>query len=204
MIAFIDKQKLPMPRIALGYSMGARAVLLHATSQPDYWDALILISVTAGLESEVERAKRAVQDEVLAKRLLDEGVPAFLRYWQQMPIIQSQQNIRPDWLEQMRSNRRQYTAKGLAASLRQFGQADYPNLWAKLNKLHCPILLITGEQDSHYGTFAKRMKDVLPQAQWVSIPGVGHMPHLEAPEQTAAVIERFRNAVFKNDINGTS
>ena len=184
--------------------MGARAALLHAISQPEYWDALILISATAGLESETECKQRAVHDRALAERLLSEGITDFLSYWQQTPIIQSQQNIRADWLEQMQSNRRQHTAKGLAASLQQFGQAHYPNIWPELGKLDCPVLLITGEQDAKYCAFAKRMKKRLPNAQWKSIPGAGHMPHLEAPEQTAAVIKCFRNAIFQNGTTGTA
>lgn len=203
MVEFINGQTLPKPRVALGYSMGARAVLLHATSCPDYWDALILISATAGLESEMERKKRVAHDRILAERLLSGGVENFLRYWQQTPIIQSQQNIRLDWLERMQSNRCQHTAKGLAASLQQFGQGQYPNIWPKLNKLDCPVLLITGEQDEKYCVFAKRMQTLLPNAQWRSISGAGHTPHLEAPKQTADVIKRFRNTAFGNSTSRT-
>jgi pimeloyl-ACP methyl ester carboxylesterase len=35
------------------------------------------------------------------------------------------------------------------------------------------------------------MQRALPQAQWIKIPDAGHMPHLEAPEATAAAIQRF-------------
>ena len=176
--------------------MGARAVLLHAVNHPDYWDALILISVTAGLESESERAERMQKDRALTELLLSENTTAFLRYWQQTPIIQSQQTIRSDWLETMQVNRRQHTAKGLAASLQQFGQASYPNLWARLNKLYCPTLLITGRQDSKYCALAKRMEKLFPDAQWTCVPNSGHMTHLEAPERTATLIKRFKNTVF--------
>lgn len=198
MVNFISRQKLEKPRIALGYSMGARAALLHAITDPDYWDALILISGSAGLDSESEHAKRMQQDRALAERLLNDGVPAFLSYWQQTPIIRSQQRIRPDWREQMQTNRRQHTAEGLAASLREFGQAHYPNLWPELDKLRCPVLLITGEQDSKYCALAKHMHRLLPNAQWASVPNSGHMPHLETPGQTATLIKNFSNYVLKN------
>ncbi len=204
MVEFINGQTPAKPRVALGYSMGARAALLHAISCPDHWDALILISATAGLESEVERGKRAEHDQMLAERLLREGVTDFLRYWQQTPVIQSQQNIRSDWLERMQANRRQHTAKGLAASLLQFGQAQYPKVWDRLDELNCPVLLITGEQDDKYCAFAKRMQTLLPNAQWRSISGAGHMPHMEAPKQTAAVIKHFRKTALGDDASRTS
>ena len=177
----------------MGYSMGARAALLHAIKHPGYWDALVLISATAGIESDAERVKRAASDQALAERLLSKGVAAFLTYWQQKPIIQSQKNIRADWIKQMQLNRLQHTTEGLASSLQQFGQAKYPNLWAELSKLSCPTLLITGDLDRKYCAFAKRMKALLPSARWASIPDAGHAPHLEASEQTSAMIQDFRN-----------
>ncbi len=203
MVDCIHQQKMEKQRIALGYSMGARAALLHAITHPDYWDALILISGTAGIESDTERSKRQEQDQVLAERLIRDGVEAFLRYWQQTPIIQSQQKIRSDWRETMQANRRQHTAEGLAASLQQFGQGNYPNLWPALDRLHCPVLLISGEQDSKYCTLAKRMSKRLPDARWAVIPEAGHAPHLEAPKPTAALITTFSNALFGNSKIGT-
>jgi len=197
MTDFISGQKSDEPQILLGYSMGARAALLHAVAYPDSWDALILISGTAGIDSETERAERVQQDQMLAERLARKGVPEFLRYWKQTPLIQSQQNIRSDWRESMHTHRLQHTKEGLAASLENFGQGSYPNLWPQLGKLKCPSLLITGETDQKYCMLSKRMEQQLPCAQWFCIPGAGHAPHLEAPEQTVALIENFKSSVFK-------
>ena len=179
------------PKIVLGYSMGARAALLHAIANPKHWDALILISASPGIESAAERSARAASDTALAQRIISEGVPTFLEFWQQTPIIRSQQHIRADWQASMQQNRLQHTAAGLAKSVEQFGQAACPNLWPQLNKLQCPILLISGKHDLKYCTIAERMQRALPQAQWSKIPDAGHMPHLEAPEATAAAIRRF-------------
>ena len=179
------------PKILLGYSMGARAALLHAIANLTHWDALILISANPGIEDESTRTERATSDAKLAQRIRHEGVPTFLEYWQQTPMIRCQQQIRADWQTAMQQHRLKHTAEGLATSLEQFGPAHCPNLWPQLNQLTCPVLLVTGANDEKYYTIAKRMEAKLPQAQWVSIPGVGHMPHLEAPEATAAVIRDF-------------
>tara|TARA_B110000908_G_scaffold31534_1_gene37502 strand:+ start:1428 stop:2084 length:657 start_codon:yes stop_codon:yes gene_type:complete len=179
------------PKILLGYSMGARAALLHAITNPTHWDALILISANPGIESAAERSARAASDTGLAQRIIRDGVPAFLEFWQQTPIIRSQQHIRADWRASMQQYRLQHTAAGLATNVEQFGQAACPNLWPQLNKLQCPILLISGEHDLKYCTIAERIQRALPQAQWIKIPDAGHMPHLEAPEATATAIRRF-------------
>jgi 2-succinyl-6-hydroxy-2,4-cyclohexadiene-1-carboxylate synthase len=178
-------------KILLGYSMGARAALLHAVAYPKHWDALILISANPGIENEAARTERASSDAKLAQSIRDDGVPAFLEHWQQTPMIRSQQHIRADWLATMQRNRLQHTAEGLATSLEQFGPSDCPNLWPQLHQFACPTLLISGALDSKYCAIAKHMEAELPQAQWVSIPEVGHMPHLEAPEPTSAAIRGF-------------
>jgi len=180
-----------VPRVLLGYSMGARAALQHACAHPEQWDALILISGNPGIESEFERASRRQSDAQLADRIEAEGVSAFLKFWQQTPMIRSQQTIRPDWRHHMQQNRMQHTAQGLAQSLRQFGQGACPNLWPELNKLSMPALLISGEEDRKYSEIAQRMRSTILHAEHVIIPSAGHMPQLEAPEATLAEIERF-------------
>jgi 2-succinyl-6-hydroxy-2,4-cyclohexadiene-1-carboxylate synthase len=171
--------------------MGARAALLHAIAFPSRWDALILISANPGIENETERTARALSDTTLADRITREGLPAFLEYWQQTPIIQSQQGIRADWHARMQQNRLQQTAKGLSHSLKQFGPASCPNMWPQLGTIQCPVLLMTGERDKKYTAIAQRMCDLLPKVTWQPIPNVGHMPHLEAPEVTARMIRSF-------------
>ena len=196
-VEFIDQTaKTPPPRTLLGYSLGARAALLHAATHPEYWKAVILISATPGIESASERSARAQVDEKLAQRIEDQGAAAFIQFWQNTPMIRSQQHIRADWREDMQRSRRAHTAQGLATSLRQLGQGNCANLWPKLKQLKMPVLLISGEQDVKYCAIAQRMQTLLPYAEWVTIPQVGHMPHLESPAATATAIAAFMARVL--------
>ena len=180
-------------RILLGYSMGARAALQHAIQFPDAWDALILISANPGIESETERAQRRRADADLAASVQRKGVPAFLEFWQQTPLIRSQQQIPAQWRKRMENNRLKHSARGLASSLSQFGQGSCPNLWPQIAELHMPVCLITGERDSKYTGIAKRMRPQLrsPLSIHEVIIGASHMPHLEAAEASAEVMKRF-------------
>jgi len=171
--------------------MGARAALLHATKYPDFWDALILVSANPGIADEAGRAARRSSDEVLARLIEREGVPTFLDFWQQQPLIRSQARLHSDWLEVMRRNRLRHTTAGLAASLRLFGQGTCPNLWPELHTLTPPVLLIAGKQDSKYRSLAVRMVKILTHAQSLIVPHAGHMTHLEAPEACAEGIDVF-------------
>ncbi|MFU8849207.1 MAG: alpha/beta fold hydrolase [Opitutales bacterium] len=175
----------------LGYSLGARAALLHACECPEQWDALILISPNPGIEDPAARTERRSVDEKLARRIESEGIEAFIEFWQSTPMIRSQQNIRTAWREAMQANRREHTASGLAASLRQFGQGNCPNLWPVLQRLTMPVLLLTGSEDVKYTRIARAMHERLPQAMTHHIDGAGHMPHLEAPKDSAALISAF-------------
>ncbi len=179
--------------VLLAYSMGARAALLHATVRPDAWDALILVSPNPGIEAESERAGRRRSDHALADRIEREGLEAFLEFWQQQPLIRSQQSIPAPWSEAMRANRLRHTAQGLAASLRQFGQGSCPDLWPDLPKLTMPVLLLTGEADAKYTATAERMHRALPNARHLSIPASGHAPHLERPSPACQAIRSFLN-----------
>jgi 2-succinyl-6-hydroxy-2,4-cyclohexadiene-1-carboxylate synthase len=190
----IDK-KSDTPNILLGYSMGARAALLHATQNPEHWDALILISPNPGIEDAKERVLRREADSILAERIEHEGVEAFLDYWQKTPLIYSQQTVPAAIREAMHANRRQHRAEGLANSLRQFGQGSFPDLWPELEKLQLPIILITGNADKKYTDMAQRMCAQLPKAIHQKINDCGHAPHLEDTEKCSQVLYNFLNTL---------
>ncbi|MEN8842360.1 MAG: alpha/beta fold hydrolase [Lentimonas sp.] len=179
------------PKILVGYSMGARAALNHAVNFPTAWDGLILISPNPGIEDEADREARRLSDEGLAKRIESDGLIPFFEYWQSTPLIQSQQSIQAEWLDAMQINRRHHSAKGLAQSLREFGQGNCPNLWPMLQQIRVPILCMTGESDTKYHSISERIAQILPNAEHVTIPNAGHMPHLENPETSAFAVNQF-------------
>lgn len=185
----------PNHRILLGYSMGGRAALHHAVSQPDYWDALILIGTNPGISDPTERMGRERDDATLSQQIEEEGIEAFMARWQEQPIIASQSTIKPQWRTAMQEARSEHSAYGLAQSLRQFGQGSIPDLWPKLSTLHCPILLITGEQDEKYTAIAKKMLPLLPNGLHHTLSKSGHMAHIEAPEVAAVTIGKFLQQV---------
>ena len=178
-------------KILLGYSMGARAALLHATHYPDVWDALILISGNPGVENEINRKNRRIDDAKLADSIERLGVKTFLEFWQETPLIHSQKNIPSKQRAYMQANRLKNTSKGLAKSLLQFGQGSAPNLWPEIGKLAMPTLLITGEKDIKYTSIAQSMQKILPNASHVSILNSSHAPHLEKIKLVNKAIQNF-------------
>ena len=71
------------------------------------------------------------------------------------------------------------------------GPGSQSTYWARLAELRTPALLIAGEEDSECAAVAREMGKKIPGAAVELLPGVGHTPHLEAPEEYARRLVRF-------------
>jgi pimeloyl-ACP methyl ester carboxylesterase len=69
------------------------------------------------------------------------------------------------------------------------------NIESSLAAIDCPILVVQGEDDA-YGTMAQvdaieRGATGAPSVERLALPGCGHAPHLERPDETAAAVVAF-------------
>lgn len=66
------------------------------------------------------------------------------------------------------------------------------DLWTSYARIQAPVLIIRGaESDVLSSATAARMRNVLPSAKLVEVPGVGHAPSLVEPASLAAIREFF-------------
>jgi 2-succinyl-6-hydroxy-2,4-cyclohexadiene-1-carboxylate synthase len=175
--------------ILLGYSMGGRIALYTAFS--GYFRALILESASPGLENPAEREQRRISDEALAASIEREGVPSFIKRWENLPLFASQRKLPSESREALHLQRLHNSATGLAQSLRGIGTGIQPSLYAQLPTLRIPVLLIAGALDTKFTAIAQRMAQALPQSQLRIIPGAGHTVHLEQPQLFASLVGDF-------------
>lgn len=175
--------------ILLGYSMGGRIALYSAFS--GYFRALILESASPGLATSAEREQRRASDEALAMRIEQDGIEAFVDYWEKIPLFASQQQLAAEQRAALRAQRLNNRACGLANSLRGVGTGAQPELYTRLPTLNLPVLLLAGELDSKFCTIARQMAAQLPQATLRIISGAGHTVHLEQPEAFVAQVHEF-------------
>jgi pimeloyl-ACP methyl ester carboxylesterase len=61
----------------------------------------------------------------------------------------------------------------------------------ELQRLQAPTLVVWGEHDMATAQAGREATSRMPNAQFEYLPGVGHFPFLEVPEQTAALIRAF-------------
>lgn len=163
----------------IGYSMGGRLCLHLALARPDLVRGLVLVGATAGIEDPVERARRVAADEKLARHLEAEGVDAFLAWWLGRPLFAGLDEEAADV-----DSRRENTAAGLAASLRQAGTGAQEPLWDQLGRLPMPVLVVAGQHDRPFAAVAGRLAaSIGDNAELVLVPGAGHSAHLEDPSR---------------------
>lgn len=175
----------------IGYSMGGRVALGAAVLRPGRVERLVLEGTSPGLESEEERAERRRRDEELARRILEEGIEAFVDHWMGLPLFRTQERLPEERRRDARRRRLRCSPRGLATSLRGLGTGRQPPFWGALGRVRRPVLLLTGGADAKFDEIAARMEELLPEAERAIVAGAGHTVHFEDPEAWLRHVTRF-------------
>jgi 2-succinyl-6-hydroxy-2,4-cyclohexadiene-1-carboxylate synthase len=172
------------PAVWIGYSMGGRLALHVALDRPAAVTRLVLVSTTAGIRDERDRAARRAADDVLAADLERDGVEAFVDAWLRAPMWASLPPERAG-----REHRLGNTAAGLASSLRLAGTGTQDPLWDRLGAVAVPTMVVTGQLDRPYTELGRSLAAALPDATLVEIPGAGHAVPWEQPDSFVAAVD---------------
>lgn len=60
-----------------------------------------------------------------------------------------------------------------------------------LKELRCPVLIVCGERDGANRTASLQMKEQIPNAEFLMVPGAGHEVNRDAPAALGGAIRRF-------------
>jgi 2-succinyl-6-hydroxy-2,4-cyclohexadiene-1-carboxylate synthase len=175
----------------IGYSQGARLALAVAVAFPERVGRLVLESGSPGIRRRSERALRRRSDEAMAELIRSRGVDAFVESWERLPLFSGLQALPAEERAALRARRTGHSAEGLAGALTTLGQGAQPDLWPALPSLRVPTLVVSGARDAKYTRVARRMVAELPLGWRVTLPGVGHAPHLERPRAYADELRSF-------------
>lgn len=174
--------------VLLGNSTGGRVVQVYAGMHPERVARLVVEDVGPERPSEIANALgRRVEQEERGWASEEELLASLLRSG----------NV----AEQLQRNYVQYGSKRRADG-RVVWKRD-PNLtqgfvvtdlWSFVSKIECPTLYVLGGASNIVPPETQeRLKRTLPRVEIVTMPGLGHYPHLEAPAEYLAVVERFLN-----------
>ena len=189
------RDRLGIQRCAVvGYSMGGRVAMRVALQAPESLWALVLESTSPGIADAADRRTRIVQDKKLADRIRNQGVAAFVDYWQALPLFASQSRLPDAILQALRHQRLQHSANGLANSLQGLGAGMQAPVLEELRGLRLPVLLLAGALDEKYCGQAGGMAAVLPRSRVCIVPDAGHAIHLEQPAAFDDALREFLHA----------
>jgi 3-oxoadipate enol-lactonase len=181
------KRRQPKARIGLvGHSMGGMVAQELMVQAPEQVSALVLMATSPAFG----KADGSWQREYLAQRLapLDAGA--------------RMAKIAPRLVKGLASANASHDAVARAALLMAaVPEATYRSALgaivgfdrrAALPRLSVPVLCLAGEDDrSAPPSVMERMASRIPQAQYLCLPGVGHLAHMEAPRLVNATIVAF-------------
>lgn len=169
-------------RFALcGYSLGGRVALHVALAAPERVARLVLVSTTAGIEDESERAERSAADRRLADELERIPFEDFVERWRTQPLFADDP---PEVGRLAREDQRRNRPDALAAVLRGIGSGEMAPLWGRLAELTMPATVLVGDHDAKFQALGERMVELLPDAELVVVAG-GHGLPLENPAAVA-------------------
>lgn len=171
--------------------MGGRIALLTAVSNPEKFTGLILEGASPGLSSASERKQRARKDEILAQRIVEEGIETFADYWESQGLFATQKRLPKEIREWLRKQRLGNNPIGLANTLRAVGLGVQRPIHKSLPTLKIAVLCVTGSLDRKFTTIAEDICNRVPNGKLTLIRGAGHAPHLEKPEQFNKAVLRF-------------
>ncbi len=195
--AFLDTLGLG-PTAVVGNSFGGLVALRLALSEPSRVPALALVD-SAGLGREVSPALVAPTAPGLGELTLRWGqtpAGAAQRAYSRAPLLFANSGrVPPEWYEeQYRAAQTpgfmETTFATLRAHFGPFGQLEV--LLGELPRLQMPALVVWGSLDLIFPTtHARDAAARLRRGKLAIIPGCGHLPHVECPEEFASVLGPF-------------
>lgn len=186
-------RKSPQPPVLVGYSMGGRLAAETLVRHPDLpVAALVLESAGLGPADDAEREALGERNRAWAARLRTEGAPAFMNWWQDLPLFASQRSLPESVRDVIRAERLSHDAEPLAESLELWGahrQASQSETLAALKRAAAAgvsVAYVAGFSDGKYRQLAERVEGAGLSA--TIVPNAGHNVHLEQSDEFAALL----------------
>jgi 2-succinyl-6-hydroxy-2,4-cyclohexadiene-1-carboxylate synthase len=171
--------------VYVGYSMGGRLCLQLAVDRPESVEGLVLVSATAGIEDDTQRAARLESDEALAAEIERDGAAAFLERWVRQPLFAT---LPPERAALGRLGAGDEVR--LVHQMRELGQGRQAQLWERLEELDMPVALVTGLADEKYDAIADEMFELIDDCVHLRVDG-GHSLPLEQAVALAGALTKF-------------
>jgi len=174
----LQQLKIP-PCCLVGHSMGGFMALQFTLDHPEMVKALVLVDTSSG-EWDVAPgyAELRVKLDELAQ---NEGLETAFEYdATHNPARIERFKKHPEQREIAKQRVMNTSVKGYVYVPRSFGK--WQPVTKRLPEIKIPTLIFLGEEDLSFYKATQILKDSIETSEVVTIPGVGHSPHEEAPD----------------------
>ncbi len=171
-----------------GLSMGGFVGMRLAARHPQVVRSLILMETTADPEPEENIPRYRLLNFIA--RWIGMGVVANsvmkIMFSQSFLNDPNRQAERDYWKRQLLQNHR----IGITRAVK--GVIDRKGIYEELGNIHCPTLIIVGEEDvATVPMKSERIHAAIPHSRLVRIPAAGHSSTVEQPERVTQAIREF-------------
>jgi pimeloyl-ACP methyl ester carboxylesterase len=173
--------------VLLGNSTGGRVVQVYAGLHPDRMARLVVEDVGPQRTNEIASAfARRVEQEEKGWASEDELVASLMRGGG--PVSEELQRNYAHYGSKRREDGR-IVWKRDPNLVKGFVPTE---LWQYVSKIKCPTIYILGGASNIVPPdVQERLKATLPDVRIVTMPGLGHYPHLEAPAEYLKIVQAF-------------
>jgi 3-oxoadipate enol-lactonase len=166
----------------VGSSGGGLVALQLASAAPERVSTLVLLCAAApGVEPTPELRAFAQREEgLLEAGDVEAATELNVRTW-----------LGPDAGDEARELLRTMQRQAFTVQLTAAEQAEGRELDVDLARITVPTTVVCGRHDlDFFRTVGQHLVAGLPAAEYVELPWAGHLPNLERPEETTALIRR--------------
>ncbi|WP_330541889.1 2-succinyl-6-hydroxy-2,4-cyclohexadiene-1-carboxylate synthase [Aeromonas hydrophila] len=172
----------------VGYSLGGRLALYHASQSPVGLQALLLENCHPGLPP-AERPARLAHDEGWARRFEQEPLAAVLADWYRQGVFA---DLGEDARARQIARRLGNDGKAVAAMLRATSLGQQPDLGDWLAQGTLPVTWVSGKRDHKFHQLACLMASQHRKINHLELDG-GHNLHAHQPETFARLLTEWAN-----------
>ena len=171
-----------------GHSLGGFTALEFALGHPDMLASLVLVDTSSGqFAMPTEYAQLRQKQEELAR---SQGMEAAFEYGiANNPMMIERLKEHPEQRDVMRRKMLMTSVDGYIYGSRAIGK--WEPVTSRLSKIKVPALIYWGEEDLPFTEAVQTLKAGIADSELVTVKGVGHSPHEDAPDVFNEALLKF-------------